>query len=116
MRTYTDIKQQYGPGYVYVIKDESERRKIGLAEDVDHRLKELQTGNAERLIIEYRLAVANMKHAEGSLHNLFAANRLRSDGEWFKLTEAQLQLLRKIFGAHDITKVEESQFKILGFR
>lgn len=101
-------------GYIYVIKDESERRKLGYAEDVEIRLKQLQTGNAERLTIEYRLQVADMIRAETAIHNLFAAGRIRADGEWFHI--ADMRLLLKIFKAADTTAIEERQLIQLGLR
>lgn len=115
MKVYTNTKRNFHiAGFVYAIEDESARIKLGMADDVDTRLKELQTGNAERLTVKYRLQVNNMKRAEDALHNLFAAYRLRADGEWF--SGFDLQLLAKIFGAVDITEREELLLKGLGLR
>ena len=101
-------------GFIYVIKDESERRKLGLAEDVEQRLKQLQTGNAERLTIEYRLQVEDMERAETSLHHLFAADRIRADGEWFKIKD--MSLLLKVLKIAQTTAIEEKYLKQLGLR
>ena len=57
-----------------------------------------------------------MHKAETSLHSLFAAYRLRSDGEWFKLDEQANVLLRKVFGALDTTDRENVLLKGLGLR
>lgn len=101
-------------GYVYVIIDESERRKLGFSYNADMRLDDLQTGNAERLTIEHRLAVQHMRKAENALHQLFAADRIRPDGEWFKITN--MELFYKIFNVAPITEREESYLKSLGLR
>jgi len=114
MKTYTDTKQDTN-GYVYVIKDETKGRKLGFSKNPDLRVKQLQTGNKEKLTIEYRLEVNNMSKAESSLHILFAAYRLRK-GEWFHLEEKDLILLEKIFRARDITNTEYIQLITLGLR
>lgn len=105
-------------GYVYVIEDESERVKLGKSKEADLRLKELQTGNAERLTVKYRIRVSDMHKAETSLHNLFAAYRLRADGEWFKITDIRGKiLLMKIFDSQmTVTDREITQLKGLGLR
>lgn len=100
--------------YVYCISDESERYKLGFAEDVDRRLLELQTGNAERLTIVYRREVKNMRRAETSIHEVFAADRIRQDGEWFKIKN--MALLMKIFGVLPITLQEQKMLESLGLR
>ena len=100
--------------YVYCIIDESGRRKLGFTDDVDKRLPELQTGNAEKLKIEYRLEVKNMRRAETSLHHLFAADIIRMDGEWYKIKD--LVLLKKVFRKEQTTEREEKLLERLGFR
>jgi len=113
LKTYTNTRA----GYIYVLLDENGRRKLGKTRnDVEKRVKQLQTGNAEQITIEYRLQVNDMRHAETSIHELFAADRLRINGEWFALSETELVLLRKIFKAGSTTAREESLLKGLGFR
>lgn len=116
MRTYTATKRTQS-GFVYVLLDEQHRRKLGkTVNDVEKRVKQLQTGNAERITIEYRLAVNDMRRAETAIHTLFAASRLRINGEWFKLSESELILLQKVFKAADTTAIEERQLTQLGLR
>lgn len=98
--------------YIYCITDEQERYKLGFAENVDERLKELQTGNAERLTIVYRMPVKNMRRAETSIHEIFAADRIRQDGEWFKINN--IVLLQKVFGVIEITLQEQKMLESLG--
>jgi Meiotically Up-regulated Gene 113 (MUG113) protein len=101
-------------GYIYAIEDESARYKLGFADDVEKRLPELQVGNAERLTIKYRLQVKDMRRAEQSLHSIFAADRIRLDGEWFKIQN--INLLKKIFNIETITEKESELLRSLGLR
>jgi hypothetical protein len=108
------MRKKHDSGYVYVIKDESERRKLGFSYDAEMRLDILQTGNAERLTIEYRLFVKDMLRAEDALHNLFAADRIRTDGEWFKITN--MTLFNKIFKKELTDEREEKLLESMGLR
>ena len=115
MKTYINTKPK--SGFIYVLLDETGRRKLGKTiNDVDKRVKQLQTGNAEVITIEYRLQVNDMRQAEKAIHTLFAASRLRINGEWFKLSDSELILLKKIFKAGDITPREERLLTQLGLR
>ena len=116
MRTYTDTKPIVS-GFVYVLLDQSGRRKLGkTTNSVEKRVKQLQTGNAEQITIEYRLAVNDMRRAETAIHALFAASRLRINGEWFNLSESELILLKKVFKAANTTVAEEKHLTMLGLR
>lgn len=103
-------------GEVYVIRDESGRRKIGFSKQIEQRLKELQTGNSETLFIEYRLAVRHLKRAEKAIHSLFPANRL--SGEWFLIKDGSPEhvLLKKVFNAEPTTRREHYFLYSLGLR
>jgi len=68
---------------LYIIVDESNRKKIGVTNDIDKRLKTLQTGNPEKLkVIWYEDGLLEPTKLERHLHRQFASNRL--NGEWFK--------------------------------
>jgi hypothetical protein len=108
------MSKKHNSGYVYVIVDESERRKLGFSEDADIRLDILQTGNAELLTVEYRMQVSDMMRAETALHSLFAAGRIRVKSEWFRIQD--MDLLKKIFKAVPSTEREEELIKSLGLR
>lgn len=108
------MNKKHSSGYVYVITDESDRRKLGFSEDADIRLDILQTGNAELLTVEYRLQVQDMIKAEESLHNLFAADRIRAKSEWFRIHD--MELLQKIFKVIPRTEREEELLRSLGLR
>lgn len=111
--TFTDMRKVLS-GYVYVIIDQTERRKLGFSKDADMRLDTLQIGNADILTVEHRLLVNDMKRAEDALHNLFAADRIRTNGEWFKITD--MELFNKIFRVTQTDEREEQLLERLGLR
>lgn len=55
-----------------------------------------------------------MLRAEDALHSLFAAGRIRANGEWFRIHD--MELLKKIFKAVPRTEREEELLKSLGLR
>lgn len=72
-------------GYVYFIRDGLGNIKIGVTDNVEKRLKSLQTANANRLEYHSGFRVKNIKDAmfiEKTLHELFKRDRIR--GEWFR--------------------------------
>lgn len=69
--------------YVYLIKSkESQLYKIGIATNPHKRIKNLQTGNSEKLIILYTYKTINYNNVEKALHNRFCY--INKEGEWFK--------------------------------
>jgi hypothetical protein len=82
---------------VYLIKTQkSQKYKIGIAKDVQKRVRELQTGNPEQLIIVYSHPTQYASKVETALHNHY--NYLNDRGEWFKFDlciELDFPILRK---------------------
>lgn len=68
------------PKFVYVISD-GEDVKIGVASDPNARLKELQTGNKKKLVLEYCELKNDPFKVEKHLHRQFSGKRLH--GEWY---------------------------------
>jgi hypothetical protein len=84
------------PGYIYVVFIHTGSEffyKIGLARNVNERLKGHQTSSP----FEVRLAIAyfvpNMRAEEQMLHSLLADKCVR--GEWFRLEREDLELIAK---------------------
>ena len=77
-------------GHVYLIGeiDNPYKYKIGStrAKDVNHRLKQLQTGNSSELYIKESFETEYPFKLEKMLHNHFKSSNLI--GEWFELSEA----------------------------
>ena len=81
--------------YVYFIRDGLEHIKIGVANNVKNRIKELQTANPMKLEYFYGMHVKTSEDAydlEEELHKKFSNIRLM--GEWFKEEEV-LEFLKQ---------------------
>ena len=74
--------------YVYFIGTgitKGHQVKIGVAKDVEKRLKGMQTGNPHKLIILAKIPCDSRRHAlhlEATLHERFKKDRMT--GEWFR--------------------------------
>lgn len=76
---------------VYVIQAESGAVKIGIAANVNTRLRDLQVANHQELKVLYKLKVANRQIAqalEALLHERYAKDAIR--GEWFNVAVDRL--------------------------
>lgn len=80
-------------GYVYLIKC-YEFYKIGIAENVRVRLCQLQIGNPISLSVVTYYAFPAASVVEDALHKKFAEKR--TVGEWFALTDDEIQLFHKM--------------------
>lgn len=77
-------------GFVYLIgmKNQPNKFKIGSTrrKDINDRLKQLQTGNAEELYIKDFFETEKPFKLEQMLHNKYKSERLI--GEWFEMSSA----------------------------
>jgi len=76
--------------YLYVIECVGvDLVKIGYSADPDHRLTELQTGNANKLRVAHRVSVdpGRERVLEQRVHQELSYRRVR--GEWFKMSADQ---------------------------
>ena len=82
--------------YIYVIKNPlNETVKIGVAQDVDKRIKQLQTGAGIELELIYKSMICSNAFAiEKDVHKYF--EEYRTFGEWFKINpEVVVDFLEK---------------------
>ena len=85
------IKEKY-PGYIYFVQGASGGAvKIGYAKDVAARLKGLQTGFPDTLML--LCAVPGKPKNEKELHEKYKEHALR--GEWFKPSEEIMEFINK---------------------
>lgn len=99
-------------GNVYVLQNEKKRYKIGNTKnDVRKRVKQLQTGSDEELIIVYSRLFDDCAAAEITIHTIFAAQRKR--GEWFSLSRQDKELLHKIFTLQGLTSYDRESLQRL---
>lgn len=82
--------------HLYVIRC-GDYVKIGVTNDVDKRLKQLQTGNPSQLVLEYVEARYKPEKAEKWLHQVFQHKRI--NGEWFKELSGE-DIRKKLFLFH----------------
>lgn len=85
------------PGFVYFLNAVgTDRYKIGLTNDIDRRLKEL---NGKQAAFEVKLlwsiAVSDMRAAESWLHEKLSDRRVH--GEWFQFDEDELSQVRELY-------------------
>jgi hypothetical protein len=78
------------PGWIYFISEENNNRvKIGYSKDPYKRLKQLQTGNSNKLILLN--AIPGSQKEERKWHKLFCHSKINN--EWFHLSEEILTFI-----------------------
>lgn len=80
----------YQNGYIYFIAEEpfNNKVKIGMSQNPQRRLKELQTGNPNTLVLRHVTQYDEYKALERTMHEI--CKDLRGVGEWFDITESEL--------------------------
>ena len=80
--------------YIYfVAQAEADYIKIGITADVKIRLKQLQTGNPQRLVVLRVITSPSLKNAraiEALIHERYDSMKYRAQGEWFAINPARL--------------------------
>lgn len=71
-----------GSAFLYIVCDDYGFCKIGVAQNVEKRLRELQIGNASSLTLAWSHASDTPYAHEASAHNAMRAKHIR--GEWFE--------------------------------
>lgn len=80
---------KYQDAFVYLIKNElTNHYKIGVAVDIQSRLKNLQSGSSSKLSVVKAVKSTQAYALERELHIKFKHRRL--EGEWFNLSETDL--------------------------
>ena len=98
-------------GYVYLITDGS-YYKIGLTRNEPYkRLAQLQTGTVHKLsIVDYGL-YENCSSMESYLHQKYSNKR--AGGEWFNLSEDEVNAIKKEFNTEDGESTKIINFIVL---
>lgn len=89
-------------GYCYLIAEQrTSRYKIGKSKAPTHRLRQLQTGNPNRLALVCAIATPNMDATENELHTRYSHKKTHIDGkgEWFLLSWDDIANIRGQNGA-----------------
>jgi hypothetical protein len=77
-------------GYIYVVKTDNNLYKIGSAGNVEQRIRKMPF----RVHLVHIISTDNVYDTEMDLQERFRKSRL--GGEWFRLTETQVQELKSI--------------------
>lgn len=91
--------------YIYFISQmDTEKTKVGITNNLPRRMRQIQTGNDKPLsligYIEYDTRT-EARAEERRIHKLWQTKRLA--GEWFDLTETDIDELARIY---DIRSIE----------
>ena len=78
---------------IYLISDGT-FIKIGITSNIRKRIKNLQTGNPNKLKVIFTYYVDNAEQLEMELHKKF--KRKRKAGEWFDLTDDDVMVARNV--------------------
>ncbi len=84
------IHQRPQNGYIYFITEVPFRNKvkIGMSQNPQRRVKDLQTGNPNILILRHVTQYDEYKALERTMHEI--CKDIRGNGEWFDITESEL--------------------------
>ena len=82
-------------GYVYLLlevdKEGCERHKIGITTNsVEKRIKQLSTGNSNKIQCLNSFQTEHFFKVEGWLHKKYANQKTETKNEWFQLTNEQV--------------------------
>lgn len=91
--------------YVYILKTSDDVYKIGVAKDVESRVRQLQTGSVEEITLVNKFLSEFPFKIESTLHRKYNSNRI--NGEWYYLTKENLNSF-----INDCEKMEKN-FKCL---
>jgi len=84
--------KEISKGYVYLIKGENERYKIGFSKNAERRTKELCLSSCEKHILIHSFYCENPYQKEQNLHKKYASKRTHS--EWFELEETDVNFIK----------------------
>lgn len=80
--------------YIFQKKDNPFEIKIGVTDNIERRLKNLQTGNSKEIVVFYYEEREDAYKIEKKLHRFFEEYRLEK-GEWFFIDPITVR--KKIF-------------------
>lgn len=92
-RSYHKQRTDIIKGDVYFIKV-GDRYKIGATTDLYGRIVNLQTANPQKIALMHRVKTNNMYLTEKLFQSLFERDDKRERGEWFNLTDKDIQYIK----------------------
>jgi hypothetical protein len=81
-------------GYIYLLFDETiEVYKIGLTKDLKNRVRGIQAQSCSRISLVKSVFTDDTFGNESRIHSMFENKRVQ--GEWFKLTDSEVDLVKE---------------------
>ncbi len=94
---YRTNKQKNSKPKLYILSCGNNYYKIGITNNVEQRVAQLQVGNPLLLLLEYVRPIQNPAKIEKTLHK--ALNKYHVRGEWFSFTEEEIISVVKLIEA-----------------
>jgi DNA segregation ATPase FtsK/SpoIIIE-like protein len=83
--------------FIYLVRAGENHYKVGIAQDVMHRLKGIQTGNPKTIELIVAMYIPDAQSVERQLHKWLSSFKADGGREWFELDpENALRLIKKI--------------------
>jgi hypothetical protein len=107
-----DINGKNNNGFVYLLletdENGNEKYKIGVTKrNIEKRIRELQTGNSNKISVINHYESKNYKKVEKWLHGRYLSKKTLAQNEWFNLTSED------VLGFLDECKKAEAAFDLL---
>lgn len=92
--------------YIYIISNLNGFVKVGVSKNPIKRVKQLQTGNGEKLKLifteEFECPRKHLLHIEKKIHQVLSSKCKKRQGEWFEISNEQLQSIKNTIVWHRI--------------
>lgn len=92
--------------YVYIITNSNGFVKVGVSKNPEKRVKQLQTGNGEKLELifteEFACTRKHLLQVEKKIHKNLSTMCSKKTGEWFQISPEQLQSVKNTIIWHRI--------------
>lgn len=84
--------------YIYIIGNEKGYIKVGVSKHPEKRIKQLQTGNAQKLTLlfteEFECSRKHLLHIENAIHKQLKQMAKHCEGEWFEIDEFKMDSIK----------------------
>lgn len=92
--------------YIYIISNSNGFVKVGVSKNPTKRVKQLQTGNGEKLKLlfteEFECTRKHLLHIEKKIHKDLSQKCSKQIGEWFQISPEQIQSIKNTIIWHRI--------------
>jgi len=95
---YEKQKPKPVPGYIYVVRS-GEYYKVGRTSNLEQRMKTFRTTLPAGTELVFTIKVSDTRSAETEIHT--SLNESRINGEWFNLSESDIEYLMEYPGITD---------------